>query len=105
MECAGPQQESGAYRLEDVELDVQAYQLHGSESINDSPQPTYADVNGKRDEEGPQARIISLPSKELDGLWESYVISFCCHGVPLISQVLVVLTMNHCVEIDFCLMS
>ncbi|EEH06411.1 cytochrome c1 [Histoplasma capsulatum G186AR] len=71
MECAGPQQESGAYRLEDVELDVQAYQLHGSESINDSPQPTYADVNGKRDEEGPQARIISLPSKELDGLWES----------------------------------
>ncbi|KKZ65069.1 hypothetical protein EMCG_01309 [[Emmonsia] crescens] len=71
MECAGPQQESGAYRLEDVELDVQAYQLRGSEGIDDSSQQVYAAANGKSDEEGPQARIISLPNKELDGVWES----------------------------------
>lgn len=77
MECAGPQQESGAYRLEDVELDVQAYQLRGSEIIDDSSQQAYAAANGKSDDEGPQARIISLPSKELDGVWESYVVSSC----------------------------
>ncbi|KAL2380749.1 hypothetical protein RJZ90_004416 [Blastomyces dermatitidis] len=71
MECAGPQQESGAYRLEDVELDVQAYQLRGCESMDDSSQQAYATANGKSDEDGPQARMISLPSKELDGVWES----------------------------------
>ncbi|OAX82914.1 hypothetical protein ACJ72_02739 [Emergomyces africanus] len=71
MECAGPQQESRAYRLEEVELDVQAYQLHGSENMDDSSQQAYAVSNEKTDEEGPQARVISLPSKELDGVWES----------------------------------
>ncbi|PGH05312.1 hypothetical protein GX51_03033 [Blastomyces parvus] len=71
VECAGPQQESGAYRLEDVELDVQAYQLRGCESTDDSSQQAYAAANGKSDEEGPQARMISLPNKELDGVWES----------------------------------
>ncbi|OJD16549.1 hypothetical protein AJ78_03286 [Emergomyces pasteurianus Ep9510] len=71
MDCAGPQQESGAYRLEDVELDVQAYQLRGPENMDDSSQQAYAATNGKPDEEGPQARVISLPSKDLDGVWES----------------------------------
>ncbi|KGQ01115.1 cytochrome c1, heme protein, mitochondrial [Paracoccidioides lutzii Pb01] len=71
MECVGQQQGSGAYRLEDVELNVQAYQLRGSDVADDNSQQTYATANGKSDEDGPQARIISLPSKELDGVWES----------------------------------
>ncbi|KGM91543.1 cytochrome c1, heme protein, mitochondrial [Paracoccidioides brasiliensis Pb18] len=71
MECVGQQQESGAYRLEEVELNVQAYQLRGSDVADDNSQQTYAAANGKSDEDGPQARIISLPSKELDGMWES----------------------------------
>ncbi|PGH10628.1 hypothetical protein AJ79_05342 [Helicocarpus griseus UAMH5409] len=70
MECAGQQQESGAYRLEDVDLDVQAYQLRGGSDMDDSSQQAFV-ANGKTDEEAPQARVITLPSKELDGVWES----------------------------------
>ncbi|KAK2779198.1 hypothetical protein FQN53_001521 [Emmonsiellopsis sp. PD_33] len=73
IECAGQQQESGAYRLEDVDLDVQAYQLRGSDG--DDSQPAES-TNGRSDEERGQARIVCLPSKELDGVWESRMLMF-----------------------------
>lgn len=71
MECSGDSQiESGAYRLADVELDVQAYQLKSSEMENSQQQDSPRE---RPDEDSPQARILALPSNELDGIWESYV--------------------------------
>lgn len=70
MECSGDSQvESGAYRLADVELDVQAYQL----KLHEVDGQQQDNVGEKLDEESPQARILALPSRELDGIWESYV--------------------------------
>jgi hypothetical protein len=60
--------ESGVYRLDDVEMDVQAYQLRGGEPESSQSVDTTAD---KWDEDAPQARVIPLPNKELDGVWES----------------------------------
>lgn len=69
IECTGGQVESGAYRLEDVQLDVQAYQLRGSAELESSQQTMKIGDSG--DDTGPQARIVPLPNKELDGIWES----------------------------------
>lgn len=68
MECSGGEVESGAYRLNDVNLDVQAYQLRSSEMDPNQSQDHGGD---KPDEESPQARIIPLPNRELDGIWDS----------------------------------
>ncbi|KAJ9315596.1 hypothetical protein DTO271D3_4169 [Paecilomyces variotii] len=69
IECTGGQLESGAYRLEDVQLDVQAYQLRGSAEVESSQQTMRVGDNGE--DTGPQARVVALPNKELDGIWES----------------------------------
>ncbi|KAJ9192224.1 hypothetical protein DTO021D3_8840 [Paecilomyces variotii] len=69
IECTGGQLESGAYRLEDVQLDVQAYQLRGSAELESSQQTMRVGDNGE--DTGPQARVVALPNKELDGIWES----------------------------------
>lgn len=69
-ECSGQgvEIESGAYRLENVEMDVQAYQLRGVEMDNSQP----VDISTEKlEDDTPQARIIPLPNKELDGVWES----------------------------------
>lgn len=66
-ECTGGNLESGAYHLEDVQLDVQAYQLRGSMEL-ESSQHT---MRENEEEAVPQARVIALPNKELDGIWES----------------------------------
>jgi hypothetical protein len=67
-ECTPEEVESGAYHLENVELDVQAYQLR----VPTEPQNQNVVEQEKNDFDGPQARIIPLPSKEFDGIWESY---------------------------------
>ena len=69
-ECTGHsvEVESGVYRLDNVEMDVQAYQLRGVEPENSqSADP----ATEKWDDDTPQARVMPLPSKELDGVWES----------------------------------
>lgn len=69
-ECSGQgsEIESGAYRLETVEMDVQAYQLRGAEMENTQS----TDIAPERlEDDTPQARIVPLPNKELDGIWES----------------------------------
>lgn len=72
-ECSGGERESGAYRLQQVELDVQAYQLH-TPFENDSSQPGQNHLETPEgSEDGPKARALALPSRELDGLWESCV--------------------------------
>ncbi|KAK2879431.1 hypothetical protein FQN49_000891 [Arthroderma sp. PD_2] len=69
IECSGQQGESEAFRLDGVNLDVQAYQLRSNEPDTSETQ----DQGNEKQEEGdsPQARVISLPNKELDGIWES----------------------------------
>ncbi|KAF2142209.1 uncharacterized protein K452DRAFT_298194 [Aplosporella prunicola CBS 121167] len=57
------------HRLEDVQLDVQAYELYFPEDeSNDSES---ADTDG--DETAPKLRVTQLPSTSLDGLWKSLV--------------------------------
>ncbi|WEW61376.1 hypothetical protein PRK78_006866 [Emydomyces testavorans] len=68
VESIGMQTESGSYHLHDVELDVQAYQLHSSDL---EPSSQKQDTNDETEENEPQARIVPLPNKELDGIWES----------------------------------
>lgn len=57
-ECSGGEIESGAYRVQQVELDVQAYQFHVPIDV-EPPEGS---------EDGPKTKTLVLPSKELDGL-------------------------------------
>ena len=73
-ECTGPGSDYATYRLDDVDLDVQAYQLrcHNLEASQ------LSDIASERfDDVSPQASIIGLPNKEFDGIWESYGLSHC----------------------------
>ncbi|PLN78730.1 putative pachytene checkpoint component Pch2 [Aspergillus taichungensis] len=70
-ECNGGDSESGAYRLQQVELDVQAYQLR-PQFDQECSQPTQHPEEPANDgDEIPKERVMALPNKELDGLWES----------------------------------
>jgi hypothetical protein len=71
-ECCGGDFESGAYRLHQVELDVQAYQLRTPfEQETSQHTQLLEDSMDNRDDDS-KAKIWILPSRELDGLWESY---------------------------------
>lgn len=72
-ECTGGELESGAYRLQQVELDVQAYQLRPQFEHESSQQAQHSEELTENNEDVPKAKTLALPSKELDGLWESYV--------------------------------
>ncbi|KAF9884643.1 hypothetical protein FE257_001396 [Aspergillus nanangensis] len=70
-ECTGGERESGVYRLLQVELDVQAYQLReGLDQENSQPTQQLEDST-EMGEDPTKGRVLLLPSKELDGLWES----------------------------------
>ncbi|RMJ28650.1 hypothetical protein PHISP_00507 [Aspergillus sp. HF37] len=69
-ECSGEHFDSGAYRLQNVELDVQAYQLRVP--VEDGFQPSqHTEESADAGEDASKAKVVTLPSKELDGLWES----------------------------------
>ncbi|KAH8431942.1 uncharacterized protein LDX57_009591 [Aspergillus melleus] len=68
-ECTGGNADSGAYWLQHVDLDVQAYQLH-MPFEQESFQTTDDLIDTSED--GSKAKVVTLPCKELDGLWESY---------------------------------
>ncbi|OJJ39879.1 hypothetical protein ASPWEDRAFT_129614 [Aspergillus wentii DTO 134E9] len=70
-ECSGGNFESGAYRVQQVELDVQAYQLRIQFEPDSSQQTQQLEEPADNEEDGTKARVLALPSKELDGLWES----------------------------------
>ena len=72
-ECTGGELDSGAYRLQQVELDVQAYQLRPQFEHESSQQAQHSEELTESNEDAPKAKTLALPSKELDGLWESYV--------------------------------
>lgn len=61
VDYTGPDDESLRHRLSSVSLDVQVYKLHGNGYVELS--------NG--DEDGPKARVMTLPSQSLQGDWES----------------------------------
>lgn len=71
-----------SYKVADVKLNVQAYRLYGRETSKGTGNSTYSsDVGGQQEncEDEPtlsQATITTLPSKDLDGLWDSY--AFAC---------------------------
>ncbi|OOF95871.1 hypothetical protein ASPCADRAFT_168612 [Aspergillus carbonarius ITEM 5010] len=69
-ECSGGNLDSGAYRLQQVQLDVQAYQLR-TQSEQQSSQNTQTFDEQEVGDDVPRARTLTLPSKDLDGLWES----------------------------------
>ena len=71
-ECSGEDKETGAYRLQQVELDVQAYQLRAPLEQEGSQHTLPLEESMGSKDEDPKARVLSLPSRELDGLWESY---------------------------------
>ncbi|KAI9931451.1 hypothetical protein MW887_010026 [Aspergillus wentii] len=73
-ECSGGNFESGAYRVQQVELDVQAYQLRIQFEPDSSQQTQQLEEPADNEEDGTKARVLALPSKELDGLWESLVL-------------------------------
>ncbi|ODM15338.1 hypothetical protein SI65_09279 [Aspergillus cristatus] len=70
-ECSGGETESGAYRLQHVELDVQAYQLRPQFEHESAQQTQQLEEPADANDDAPKAKILALPSKELDGLWES----------------------------------
>ncbi|GAB1204238.1 hypothetical protein APSETT445_002887 [Aspergillus pseudonomiae] len=70
-ECSGEDMETGAYRLQQVELDVQAYQLRAPLEQEGSQHTLPLEESMDSKDEDPKARVLSLPSRELDGLWES----------------------------------
>jgi hypothetical protein len=68
-----------SYKVADVKLNVQAYRLYGRETSKGTGNSS--DVEGQQEncEDEPtlsQATTITLPSKDLDGLWDSY--AFAC---------------------------
>lgn len=71
-ECSGGEIESGAYRLQHVELDVQAYQLRPQFEHESAQQTQQLEEPADANDDAPKAKTLALPSKELDGLWESY---------------------------------
>ncbi|MCJ1364287.1 T-complex protein 1 subunit beta [Acarospora aff. strigata] len=67
---------NASYKLVDVELSVQAYRLHGKESLK---QTGYlGDVKAEKDDVTEEAwlagaKVTTLPDKDLDGLWDSLI--------------------------------
>lgn len=78
VDISGRAAENANYRVVDVELDVQTYRLHEGTTLKDVLNVKEAE-HAKQDFEDeagslPQARLMALPHKDLDGLWESYAI-------------------------------
>ncbi|KAF7178446.1 hypothetical protein CNMCM7691_007142 [Aspergillus felis] len=70
-ECTGGDLESGAYRLQNVELDVQAYQLRIQLDQERNQHILHEEELADNVEDSGNTKVLILPSTELDGLWES----------------------------------
>ncbi|PYH99922.1 cytochrome c1 [Aspergillus ellipticus CBS 707.79] len=71
VECSGGNLDTGTYRLQQVELDVQAYQLRTKFEQKSSRHSHTPDDSIDNEEDEFNARTLALPSMDLDGLWES----------------------------------
>jgi hypothetical protein len=70
VDYSGCQKDSSFHQLQNVTLDVQAYELHENE--DDNAMETRGD-NEEDDASSLQMKMFSLPNKTLDGAWESQV--------------------------------
>lgn len=68
-----------SFKVADVKLSVQAYRLYGRDNLKQSRKSTHRKGEEEKSEDEPtlsQATTTILPSKDLDGLWDSYA-SIC----------------------------
>ncbi|KAJ9645143.1 hypothetical protein H2199_003147 [Coniosporium tulheliwenetii] len=70
VDFSGEQADTSSHRLEEVQLDVQAYELHGS-SDDGSPRTVVPSIESDEADPSPQIRVTSLPSKSLNGVWDA----------------------------------
>ena len=70
VDFSGTESETSFHRLQDVQLDVQAYELHESEE-DSLPRTRSIHHEGEDEDAIPQVRVTALPSKSLNGVWES----------------------------------
>lgn len=72
VDYSGDATDTPSHRLQDVHLDVQAYELHDSSDVPSSSPSRLTDDDEDDDEQIPtQLRVSHLPSKELVGIWDS----------------------------------
>ncbi|EON64972.1 hypothetical protein W97_04207 [Coniosporium apollinis CBS 100218] len=72
VDFSGDQADTSSHRLEDVQLDVQAYELHSS-SDDGSPRTVVPSVESDEADPSPQIRVTPLPSKSLNGVWNALI--------------------------------
>ena len=70
VDISGTESETSFHRLQDVQLDVQAYELHESEE-DSLPRTRSIHHEGEDEDAIPQVRVTALPGKSLNGVWES----------------------------------
>lgn len=72
MEFTGTEEITSFHRLGDVQLDVQAYELRDGET--ETGEGNKGSIwPSESDDDLPQARVIPLPSKSLDGIWDTLI--------------------------------
>ncbi|KAK5124835.1 hypothetical protein LTR16_003448, partial [Cryomyces antarcticus] len=72
VDFSGKEDEPSYHRLDEVRLDVQAYELRDGED-DTTPKSGVSQDQENGEETMPQFRITHLPSKKLGGLWDSLV--------------------------------
>jgi len=70
VDYSGLATDNDIYRIEDLHLDVQAYELRRGDEEDAAGGRMDEEVQGDI-EPFPRARITRLPSKTIDGLWDS----------------------------------
>ncbi|TLD39454.1 pachytene checkpoint component Pch2 [Venturia nashicola] len=72
VDYSGDATDAPSHRLQDVHLDVQAYELHDSSHVPNSSSPARQIDDDEDEEQNPtQLRVSHLPSKDLVGIWDS----------------------------------
>ncbi|KAK4986386.1 hypothetical protein LTR50_005364 [Elasticomyces elasticus] len=70
VDASGTAVDTAVYKLDQVQLDVQAYELHSDDG---SPSRRVIEQWPEQEMDQPQARVTLLPSRALSGAWDSLV--------------------------------
>lgn len=73
VDFTGPDNVTGYHKLSDAKLDLQAYVLHSDDDDGTGTIRRQIKQHQDDDDQLPQARVIELPSKALNGAWDSLV--------------------------------
>ncbi|KAE9963921.1 hypothetical protein BLS_008793 [Venturia inaequalis] len=72
VDYSGDATDAPSHRLQDVHLDVQAYELHDSSDVPPSSSPARPSDDDEDEDQNPTQLFVShLPSKDLVGIWDS----------------------------------